>query len=82
MTPIQECVICGTIYISEKDSNGWDRLVPANLAVLEQVQNDRTLAPASVPEAAASGSWSKGKTTAHDEVPRVDKIGEFVVSLL
>jgi hypothetical protein len=77
---LQECVICGTVYVSEKDSNGWEQLVPLDVTVPEQLPNDPILAPPSVVEAASFGSPKQGNTAARDELPRVSKIREFIVS--
>jgi hypothetical protein len=77
---LQECVICGTVYVSEKDSHGWEQLVPLNATVPEQLPNP-ILAPPSVVEAASFDSSNEGNTSACDELPRVGNIREFIVSL-
>ncbi|KIM90708.1 hypothetical protein PILCRDRAFT_811167 [Piloderma croceum F 1598] len=72
--PRKECVICDTVYVSEKDSNGWEQLVPFNTTVPEQLPNDPILAPPSVVEVASFRSSNQGNTSACDELPRVGKI--------
>lgn len=66
--PRKECVICGTVYVSENNSSGWEELVPVNPGVPEQVQKDTTLAPSSGQEPATSTSRNKGETVADNEV--------------
>jgi len=64
--PRKECVICGTVYVSETDSNGWERLVPVNLSIPEQVQTDTVPALSSSPNAAAAAVYGKEQTVFGD----------------
>jgi len=38
--PRKECVACGIVYVSEKDSHGWDQLIPMN-SVNDALANEK-----------------------------------------
>ncbi|KAI0773847.1 hypothetical protein C8Q74DRAFT_1316848 [Fomes fomentarius] len=63
--PRKECVICGIVYIDEKDAYGQDQLVPA----LSPAGTYRPLNGSSVgPSASLSTPLDEGKAGAHSEV--------------
>jgi len=66
--PRKECVICGTVYVSENDSSGWERLVPVNRSVSEQVQKDTPPFSSSSLEPVTSASRNKGEAVAGNDV--------------
>jgi hypothetical protein len=76
---LQECVICGTVYVSENDSSGWKRLVPVNRSVSEQVQKDTPPFSSSSLEPVTSASRNKGEAVAGNDVRQVAEITEFLV---
>jgi len=63
--PRKECVICGTIYIEEKDVSGWNRLVP--------IESPKRFSDATVFDPTSTGHSSRdqlqGKGVAFDETP-------------
>ncbi|KII94782.1 hypothetical protein PLICRDRAFT_148974 [Plicaturopsis crispa FD-325 SS-3] len=63
--PRKECVICSTVYVDERDLDGWDRLVA--------VGSDGVREEASTSQATGSTPRDKGKAVARDETPQVRK---------
>ncbi|CDO74075.1 hypothetical protein BN946_scf185043.g125 [Trametes cinnabarina] len=68
--PGKECVICGTVYIDEKDLLGQDRLVPRQ-ALSSPADTYRQAGPAPAgPSSVSHVSADKGKARARDvEIP-------------
>ncbi|KAI0321884.1 hypothetical protein OF83DRAFT_133147 [Amylostereum chailletii] len=66
--PRKECVVCGTVYVDEKDVHGYDRLVPIGLSGPGRHQFN------SVPGPPVFRSKDKGKAVARDETPVVHAI--------
>ncbi|ETW84377.1 hypothetical protein HETIRDRAFT_311856 [Heterobasidion irregulare TC 32-1] len=62
--PRKECVVCGNIYVDEKDSQGFDRLIPIELGTRQQ-----SLRPGFGTDPLRSSSQDKGKSVARDETP-------------
>lgn len=71
----QECVICGTVYVTEIDPSGWERLVNANptASTTSEHQRAEDIVPASSSGTSTflSTSHLKGKAIARDETPQV-----------
>lgn len=58
--------MCGNIYVDEKDSQGFDRLIPIELGTRQQ-----SLRPGFGTDPLRSSSQDKGKSVARDETPVV-----------
>ncbi|KAH9947269.1 hypothetical protein B0H21DRAFT_345451 [Amylocystis lapponica] len=73
--PRKECVICGTVYVYEKDTFGQDHLVPLNSngdipdSGGSGVGQRGALSQSSVPPPSAPPGKDKGKAVARNDVP-------------
>jgi len=63
--PRKECVVCGTIYIEEKDAHGFDRLMAVESAGSGRQGLETTAGPAS------RSIQGKGKGVTRDDTPMV-----------
>lgn len=79
----QECVICGTVYISETDSNGRERLVSLDATVATPTQSKEDAVASSVvpPSTTTFLAKDKGKGRAPEkEATKEVKINLFTLA--